>query len=217
MPLPSCQNTPLNRLAATPRSEDALLQAHDLGFAHPGHTLFTGLSFVIRPGLTLLRGGDGRGKTTLLRLIAGEVAPTAGRIERVAAPVYFEVPADAAHDAVPVRDWLAERQQRFGGWRADIAAELIEDFGLAEHLDKPMFMLSTGSRRKVGLVAAAASQAALTLVDMPYAALDAPSSRLLTRLLAGAAAQAARAWVIADHERPEALAGSRLSAVDLGD
>jgi ABC-type transport system involved in cytochrome c biogenesis ATPase subunit len=194
-----------------------LLQARDLGFAHPGHTLFTGLSFSVGPGLTLLRGGDGRGKTTLLRLIAGEIAPTAGRIERDAASVFFDVPADAAHDAVPVRHWLATRQQRFGGWRADIATELIEGFGLTGHIDKPMFMLSTGSRRKAGLVAAAASQAALTLIDMPYAALDAPSSRLLTRLLADAAVDPARAWVIADHERPAALAGLHLSVVDLGD
>ncbi|HNW64474.1 MAG TPA: ABC transporter, partial [Piscinibacter sp.] len=79
------------------------------------------------------------------------------------------------------------------------------------------YMLSTGSRRKAGLVAAAASCAPLTLVDMPYAALDAPSSRRVTRLLADAAAQATRAWVIADHERPAALAGLRLTVVDLGD
>lgn len=199
------------------RSHEALLRARELGFAHPGHTLFDGLSFVIGPGLALLRGGDGRGKTTLLRLIAGEIAPTAGRIEHHAASLFFESPADPAHDAVVVRDWLAARQPRFEGWQPELAAELIEDFGLAEHIDKPMYMLSTGSRRKAGLVAAAASQAPLTLVDMPYAALDAPSSRLLTRLLAEAAAQATRAWVIADHERPAVLTGLRLSVVDLGD
>lgn len=207
----------MDRTAATTRPADLLLQAHDLGFAHPGHTLFAGLSFDIAPGLSLVRGGDGRGKTTLLRLIAGEIAPSAGRIECDAAPVFFETPADPAHDDVIVSDWLAARQQRFGGWRADLAAELISGFGLAEHLAKPMFMLSTGSRRKAGLVAAAASCAPLTLVDMPYAALDAPSSRRLTRLLADAAAQATRAWVIADHERPDALAGLRLAVVDLGD
>ena len=198
-------------------SAQPLCRAGEVGFSHPGHTLFAGLSFAVGPGLTLLRGGDGRGKTTLLRLIAGELAPGAGRIERDAAPVFFEVPADPANDDVVVSDWLAARQQRFGGWRADLAAGLIEDFGLAEHLAKPMYMLSTGSRRKVGLVAATASCAPLTLVDMPYAALDAPSSRRLTRLLADAAAQATRAWVIADHERPDALAGLRLAVVDLGD
>lgn len=206
------------RSSAKTRSDKVLLRARDLGFAYPGHALFAGLSFDIAPGLTLLRGGDGRGKTTLLRLIAGEIAPTAGRIERDAASLFFEAPADPVHDAVVVRDWLAARQQRFDAWRAEIAAALIEDFGLAEHLDKPMFMLSTGSRRKVGLVAAAASRATLTLVDMPYAALDVPSGRRLTRLLADAAGQTTPAWVIADHELPAGLVGlNGLTIVDLGD
>lgn len=208
----------MGRVAASSPSAQALLHACDLGFSHPGHTLFAGLCFAIDPGLTLVRGGDGRGKTSLLRLIAGEIAPSAGSLERRAATLFFETPADAAHDDVVVREWLAARQQRFDGWRAEVAPALIEGFGLAEHIDKPMFMLSTGSRRKVGLVAAAASSAELTLVDMPYAAIDAPSGRLLTRLLAEAAGQATRAWVIADHEVPAGLAGLRgLTVVDLGD
>lgn len=195
-----------------------LLQAHDLGFAHPGHTLFAGLSFAIGPGLTLLRGGDGRGKTTLLRLIAREIAPSAGRIECDAAPVFFETPADPAHDDVLVRDWLAARQQRFGGWRADLAAGLIEDFGLAEHLAKPMYMLSTGSRRKVWLVAASACEAQVTLLDMPFAALDGPSGRRLADILADAAARADRAWVVADYDLPASLAGLvQGRTIELGD
>lgn len=195
-----------------------LLQAHDLGFAHPGHTLFAGLSFAIGPGLTLLRGGDGRGKTTLLRLIAREIAPKAGRIECDAAPVFFETPADPAHDDVVVRDWLAARQQRFSGWRADLAAGLIEDFGLAEHLAKPMYMLSTGSRRKVWLVAASACEAQVTLLDMPFAALDGPSGRRLADILADAAARADRAWVVADYDLPASLAGlAQGRTIELGD
>jgi ABC-type transport system involved in cytochrome c biogenesis ATPase subunit len=208
----------MGRVAASTPSAPALLRAHDLGFSHPGRELFAGLCFVVGPGLTLLRGGDGRGKTSLLRLIAGELAPSAGVIERTAAAIFHATPADPAHDGVVVRDWLAAQQQRFCGWQAGVAAALIEGFGLAEHVDKPMFMLSTGSRRKVGLVAAAASQAPLTLVDTPYAALDVPSSRLLTRLLAEAAENASRAWVIADYEAPAGLAGLRWSAVvELGD
>ena len=208
----------MGRVAASPSAAQALLHVRDLGFSHPGHTLFAGLSFAVGLGLTLVRGGDGRGKTSLMRLIAGEIAPSAGSVERHAATLFFEAPADATHDDVVVRDWLAARQQCFDGWRADVAPALIEGFGLAEHIDKPMFMLSTGSRRKVGLVAAAASNAQLTLVDMPYAAIDAPSGRLLTRLLADAAGQATRAWVIADHEVPAGLAGLRgMTVVDLGD
>ncbi len=81
-----------------------------------------------------------------------------------------------------------------------------------------MHMLSAGSRRKVGLVAAAASGAALTLLDTPFAALDVASGRVLAELLAEAADDAGRAWVVADHGLPPALAGAPLAGtVDLGD
>jgi len=196
-----------------------LFTAAQLGFSYSGHTVVQGLSFQIGPGLSLLRGGDGRGKTSVLRLIAGHLAPGAGTVCRSAeTTLYFESPADAAHDAVVARTWLAARRSRYTGWQAEVAADLIQRFALAEHLDKPMFMLSTGSRRKVGLVAAAASGAALTLIDLPFAALDASASRVLTALLAEAAASAERAWVIADYERPTSLAGVEFAGViDLGD
>lgn len=156
---------------------------------------------MIAPGLTLLRGGEGRSKTRLLRQLAGER------------------PAAAEHDAVVAQAWLDQRRQRFASsWRAAVAAALIEGFGLAEHMAKPLFMLSAGSRRKVGLVAAAASGAALTLLDTPYAALDARSGRLLSELLAEAAEGTDRAWVLAGYELPVALAGVRLAGlIDLGD
>lgn len=206
------QNAPM------PASSTLAVRAERLAFAHPGLTVLSDLSFEIRPGLAWVRGGDGRGKTTLLRLIAGELVPSAGTLERRVGTAYFERPDDPAHDAIVAKDWLAARQARLPGWQPEAAAHCIEALRLGEHLAKPMYMLSTGSRRKVGLVAAAAGGAPLTLVDMPFAALDAPAVRAVTGLLAEAAAQGERAWVVADHELPQALAGVALSAlIDLGD
>ena len=205
-------------------SPNALVQAHHLAYTHPGQVapLFTDLSFALTPGLSLIRGGDGRGKTSLLRLIAGELAPGAGQILRSAdtASCSFEQPADPVHDPVLARAWLAERRAgRFAAtWLPALEAALIEALDLAPHMDKPMFMLSTGSRRKLGLVAAAASGAALTLLDTPYAALDARSGRLLSELLAEAADSAQRAWVIADYALPAGLDGVALAVlIELGD
>ncbi|WP_349741128.1 ABC transporter ATP-binding protein [Roseateles cavernae] len=202
----------------------ALLQARRLAYTHPGQSapLFADLSFDLTPGLSLIRGGDGRGKTSLLRLIAGELAPGAGQILRSAdtASCSFEQPADPVHDPVLARAWLAERRAgRFAAtWLPALELGLIEGLGLSPHMDKPMFMLSTGSRRKLGLVAAAASGAALTLLDTPYAALDARSGRLLSELLAEAADSAQRAWVIADYALPAGLGGVALAAlIELGD
>jgi ABC-type Mn2+/Zn2+ transport system ATPase subunit len=93
--------------------------------------------------------------------------------------------------------------------------ELIDSLSIAPHLDKPLYMLSTGSRRKVWLAAAFASGAPVTLLDEPFAALDSPSIASVKRLLALAAHQPARVYLIADYEAPTGvpLAG----VIDLGD
>jgi ABC-type multidrug transport system ATPase subunit len=195
-----------------------LLQAHAVSLSIEGRLLFTDLSFSVRPGLTLLQGGEGRGKSLLLALMAGERVPDAGRVQRPAPTLYVERPECDAHDATVARDWLQAQRNVHAAWQAPVAEALVEAFGLAEHLGKPMFMLSTGSRRKVGLVAAAASGAALTLLDQPYAALDGRSSRVLSELLREAAEGRIRAWVIADHALPLGLAGVALAGViDLGE
>jgi ABC-type transport system involved in cytochrome c biogenesis ATPase subunit len=193
-------------------------EAAGLAYSYPDVNLLGGLSLSIKPGLTLVRGGEGRGKRVLLRLIAGELQPQAGVVLQRAGTLCFESPADPASDNLLARDWLAARQSRFSNWQAAQAAELIQGFGLTEHMAKPLYMLSTGSRRKVGLVAAAASAAQLTLIDRPFAALDATSCRLLAQLLVEASASQNRAWVIADYELPTWLTGVSLSGViDLGD
>lgn len=194
---------------ARPSTSAALFEA--VALRCPGQQ--APLSFTLRPGLTLVRGGEGRGKSALLALIAAQ----AGTLS-----VWHEQPADAAHDAVLARDWL--QQRRAGptlapGWSDQLAAALIDAFALADHLEKPMFMLSAGSRRKLGLVGAAASGAQLTLLDVPYAALDGRSARVLSELLLEVSeGSRTRAWVLADYALPAALEGAPLAGViELGD
>lgn len=195
-----------------------LIEAEQLNVSWAGGMLLNGLSFSVRPGLTFVRGGEGRGKSTLLRLMAGGMEPGSGVIRRLARTTFHESPADPAHDPILARAWLEALRPGLPDWDAGMVPELVEALGLSEHINKPMFMLSTGSRRKVGLVAAAASRAQLTLIDTPFAALDAGSSRFLIQLLAEAAEGDRRAWVMADYELPPGLAGTRLSGlIDLGD
>ncbi|MDC8786126.1 ABC transporter ATP-binding protein [Roseateles koreensis] len=193
-------------------------QATGLGLFFAGRSVLSDLNFALSPGLNVLRGGDGRGKTSLLRLISGTLAPTAGHISRSVSTLCYPCPEDPSHDAQPVRQWLAAQRQAYPAWSQPLEARLLQAFALSEHLDKPLYMLSTGSRRKTGLVAAAASGAQLTLLDQPYAALDARSCALLSELLAEAAEDTRRAWVLADYALPPALAQVGLRAVvDLGD
>jgi len=69
-------------------------------------------------------------------------------------------------------------------------------------------MLSTGSRRKVGLAAALAAGQPLTLIDQPFAALDGGSIRFLREVFADLADHPSRTWVVADFEAPAGAASA---------
>jgi ABC-type multidrug transport system ATPase subunit len=200
-----------------PVSIDPLLVARDLGFAPGGVPVLVGLSFVLRPGLTLVRGGDGRGKTTLLRLMAGEIAPTCGALHAPGGSPYAPQPSAPADDDVVARDWLARERAARADWNAALGEALVDGFALREHLGKALFRLSTGTRRKLALVAAFAAGARLALLDVPFAGLDRPSRELLAALLGDAASHRSRGWVIADHALPAMLDGVPLAGtIDLG-
>ncbi|MES1161821.1 MAG: hypothetical protein ABUL50_02005, partial [Rhizobacter sp.] len=79
-------------------------------------------------------------------------------------------------------------------------------FGLGPHLAKPLYMLSTGSRRKVWRAAALASTRALTLLDEPTGALDAPSVAHLMRALEDLAERRDRIVIVASSQPlPESI------------
>jgi ABC-type multidrug transport system ATPase subunit len=188
--------------------------------------LFDGLSTRIAPGITLVRGGDGSGKTTLLRLLAGELPPHAGHLEidgiclhdRPAAyrqQVYWIDPRSDAFDQMKTADYFKSLPGLYSTFDQTLLEDLIKGLSLTPHLDKQLYMLSTGSKRKVWLAAAFASGAALTLLDEPFAALDKVSAGHVMKLLHNAADHPARAWVIGHYEAPD---GVPLAAtIDLGD
>ena len=63
----------------------ALLQAQRLVKQYGERELFSGVSFEVAPGERIgLVGVNGCGKTTLLRVLAGEAEPDAGRVTRAA-------------------------------------------------------------------------------------------------------------------------------------
>jgi ABC-type multidrug transport system ATPase subunit len=196
----------------------ALLRVRDLRIEWPGRAPLAGLDFEVGPGLTLVRGGEGTGKSTLLRVLAGTRAPDGGTVERPGGVPFAVDAADPASDAQNARAWLDAVRAGQPAWDATLGADLLDAFGLPTHLDKSMHMLSTGTRRKLGLVAAFACGAPLALLDAPFAALDGRSRAVLAELLADAAGHPRRGWVLADFEAPASLGGVRwATVVDLGD
>lgn len=202
-----------------------LLQVRGLCFGWAARRLFDRLDHTLGPGITWLVGDEGTGKTTLLRLIAGEQDAQAGTLHLQGVPLHAQPqayrdrvfwcdPRDPRHDGTPARDWLAARARSAPAFDAAHQAALIEGLDLGPHLDKTLSMLSTGSRRKLGLCAAFTAGATLTLIDQPFAALDPPSIRCVVDTLAGVAADPARAWLLADHQPHPALAQHAVWSLD---
>ena len=191
----------------------AILTAQHLGFDFPDQQLFNNQSFTLQPGVTLLRGEQGTGKTLLLRLLAGEMAATRGTLrihdavlaqtpEAYQRQVFWMDPRSAAVDALePITPaaYFESVSRLYLQFDRNMVTSLVQDFSLHEHMNKPFYMLSTGSKRKVLLTAAFASSAAVTLLDEPFAALDKASTICLMNRLDDAARQSRRAWLVAHH------------------
>jgi ABC-type multidrug transport system ATPase subunit len=180
----------------------------------------------LSPGVTWVTGGEGRGKSSLLRMLAGDLAIPGSSLQLAGVGLqtqpaqyrrlaFWMDPRTSAWEQTAAQQFLQQSSRQWAHWDAALCGDLVTALGLEEHLSKPMYMLSTGSKRKVWIAAACASGAELTCLDEPFAALDRVSIRTITELLQDAAAHSQRAWVLADYQAP---AGVPLAAtIDLGD
>ena len=195
------------------------LQVRCIGLRVPDRWLWRTLSFEVRPGLTWIRGGDGVGKTSLLRVLAGASNPTEGEVDRGAlSGLYWADPTDPQLDGIVARAWLALCRDRHAGWDPDRETGLCDAAGIGPHLDKTFRMLSTGTRRKLTLVGALACGEPLVLVDQPFAGLDRASRSWLADALDRIALQRQQAMVVADTQGPEAQSlRAPVTVIDLGD
>src|SRR6188508_2816255 len=170
------------------------LTAENLACARGDRTLFDRLNFRVSAGQALaVEGANGAGKTSLLRMIAGFLAPVAGRIlVKVASSE-----SDDAEERGKTIGWLGHqdglkpqlsvREQldffaNLYGTKAD--ETVLEQVGLARQADLPCRYLSAGQKRRLSLARLLAAKRPLWLLDEPFAALDASGQRLIAHLMA---------------------------------
>ena len=190
-----------------------LLSARDLAVQRGGRDLVAGIELDLHAGeLVWLRGANGRGKTTLLRVLAG-LAPAEGgelhwrgepvaRSERFARERLYLGHASALKDDLSALEALRFLSLLHGGPadRASAAAAL-ERLGVSHRADAPVRQLSQGQKRRVALARLLMqASASLWILDEPFDALDAGGIATLHALLA--AQRAAGGLVVLTSHQP---------------
>lgn len=182
-----------------------------------GHRLlFEGLSFTLHPGQVLwLRGANGRGKTSLLRLLTGLSTPEAGEIRWSgqglgAAGAAFREQllyighANGLKDDLTVSEALRFLARIHGRPSApEVLGEALRRLGLYSRRTAPVRTLSQGQRRRVALARLALDLtepvgARLWVLDEPYDALDTQGIGVLNDLL-GSQARRGGCVVLTSH------------------
>jgi heme exporter protein A len=160
-----------------------------------GRQVFADLSFALRPGEVLvLRGPNGSGKSSLLRLLAGFLAPAAGRLAWAGARIADDLAAhrarlhyvghlDAVKSLLTVRENLGFAAALGGTGEGGLEAAL-EGFDLGALAEVPARHLSAGQKRRLALARLLAGARPLWLLDEPGVGLDAANRARLEAALA---------------------------------
>lgn len=176
-------------------SEPPALQIEGLCLSRSGTGLLNGVDMTFSPtGVTALLGPNGAGKSLLLRVIAGLIAPDAGRVVAPRAiqgriglvlqrPVLLRrsVRANLRHALA-----LARVPRRA---RAERVEALLALGHLGPLADRPARRLSGGEQQRLAIIRALASNPLLLMLDEPTAHLDPQATHaieaIVTRVAAG--------------------------------
>lgn len=184
-------------------AEALLVRMRDVRFAYGEREVLRGIDLTVRRGqVVAIMGGSGCGKTTLLRLIGGQIRASSGRVEVDGRDV-GEMGADALYAMRRRMGMLFQ----FGALFTDMSVFDNVAFPLREHTDLPASLvrdlvlmklqavglrgaaalmpaeLSGGMARRVALARAVALDPMLVLYDEPFAGLDPISLGIIGQLI----------------------------------
>ena len=182
--------------------------AEKMAAAYDGDPVLDDVSFEVPPGTSVcVLGPNGGGKTTLFRVLLGDLEPVAGRVEVSGRPAYvaqtdrtrLDFPVTALDVALMGtlaggRWWLPPRRADRGAARA-----ALERVGLAGEADVRFGELSGGQRQRALLARALVQDAAVLLLDEPLSGVD-PASATLIEGIFGELRESGRTLLVASHD-----------------
>ncbi len=185
-----------------PPSTGAGLRVDDLARSFGARSVVDGVSLRVEPGkLVGLLGPNGAGKTTIFRMIVGLLSPHRGRVvldghDLTALPIHrrarrglgYLAQAPSVFRGMTVRDNLLaalEIHGRRGVAGREVAAQLIEEFGLGAVADQRASSLSGGERRRVEIARALCPEPTVLILDEPFAAIDPRMAAELVEIVRG--------------------------------
>jgi ABC-type Mn2+/Zn2+ transport system ATPase subunit len=189
-----------------------LASANALAAGYGSAPAIEGVTFEVDAGQRIaLLGPNGGGKTTLLRVLLGELRPMRGTVDvrgrAATVPQTERSRLDFPVSALEVA--LMGALPRLPWWRrpghADREAALtaLSRVGVAERAHDTFGDLSGGQRQRVLIARGLVQDAQLLLLDEPFSGLDIPAARGLETLIAELAAEG-RGIVIATHDLAQA-------------
>jgi ABC transport system ATP-binding/permease protein len=173
--------------SATDRKTKRLIELEDVSCEIGDRTLFTGLNCVITAGIKVgLVGPNGSGKTSLLRLLHGELPPTSGEIRRAdwLRIVYFDQRRELDPD-ITLRRALAPESDSvvYQDRMIHVASWAAKFLFAGEQLNQPVGRLSGGERARVLIAQLMLQPADVLLLDEPTNDLDIPTLDILEESL----------------------------------
>jgi ABC-type Mn2+/Zn2+ transport system ATPase subunit len=186
----------------------AALEVRGVGAGYGGAPVLENVDFELRPGERIaVLGPNGGGKSTLFRVLLGELPPLAGTVTRRGRAAFvpqtersrLDYPVSALDVA------LMGTLSRLPWWRPNgrrerhAAREALARVGLGGLANAQFGELSGGQRQRVLVARALVQDAPILLLDEPFVGVDIPSAELLERLLLELADEG-RAIMVTTHE-----------------
>jgi NitT/TauT family transport system ATP-binding protein len=214
-------------MLAPPARAEAAIAFSDLSVALGGKTILTGITLDVKPGeFVCVMGPSGCGKTTLLRVVAGLIASSAGTATSFGKPItgpsrnVSVVFQDYGRALLPWRSAagnVALALEAQGMPRAEqqpLIESLLAKVGLKDHAHKYPGQLSGGMQQRLQIARCLAQDPKILLMDEPFGALDAMTRQQLQDEVLALAAERNTTVFFVTHDLEEALyLGDRVVAL----